>query len=322
MRYPLLALSFLLGVALAAPAASHVVPMRLTGQVTALNPPPTSGPFAGAAVGDPVLLELDLHHPGIPHPFDDSRVYLIDASRSFLRVGMRRDGILASGTASVTVTNDYLGLRDRLVLFNVPLVQGGLVRFELIDSTRAVIDTPDILLLRGTYPASSFTTTSFGAQVGGGFLELSVTELEIGNGGLGVVDCAPAVPNSTGWPALMQVVGSDRLIDDSLTLEARRLPPSTFGFFLTSRTAASVQSPGGSQGRLCLGGAIGRYQGATQSSGAAGMISLAVSPLALAQPTGPVSAQVGETWRFQAWFRDANPTSTSNFTDAVAVTLL
>jgi hypothetical protein len=30
---------------------------------------------------------------------------------------------------------------------------------------------------------------------------------------------------------------------------------------------------------------------------------------------------VGETWSFQAWFRDVNPGVTSNFTDGVAVTL-
>jgi hypothetical protein len=27
----------------------------------------------------------------------------------------------------------------------------------------------------------------------------------------------------------------------------------------------------------------------------------------------------GETWNFQAWYRDVSPTQTSNFTDAVAV---
>ena len=28
----------------------------------------------------------------------------------------------------------------------------------------------------------------------------------------------------------------------------------------------------------------------------------------------------GQTWNFQAWYRDANPTVTSNFTDAVGIT--
>ena len=42
---------------------------------------------------------------------------------------------------------------------------------------------------------------------------------------------------------------------------------------------------------------------------------------ALALPFDPPTAvQAGETWNFQAWFRDANPDSTSNFTDGVAGT--
>lgn len=34
----------------------------------------------------------------------------------------------------------------------------------------------------------------------------------------------------------------------------------------------------------------------------------------------PAAVRGGQTWYFQAWFRDANPGSTSNFTDGVAVT--
>ena len=38
-------------------------------------------------------------------------------------------------------------------------------------------------------------------------------------------------------------------------------------------------------------------------------------------PTSPPHSVVaGETWNFQAWFRDKNPGSTSNFTNGVAVT--
>ena len=31
------------------------------------------------------------------------------------------------------------------------------------------------------------------------------------------------------------------------------------------------------------------------------------------------AVQPGETWNFQAWFRDKNPTSTSNFTDGLSI---
>jgi hypothetical protein len=322
-KYTRLALlTSFLGFVPAAPAVALEVPVRITGQMTAANPAPTSGPFVGAAVGDLVVLDLIVNEPGAQHPQFDARGYAIQATRSFLRVGTREDSLDPVGAPVVGIWNSYLGLRDWFDMPSEPLSQGGLVRFDLVDSTDTVFDTSDILLLRGVYPASRFTTVSFGAQVGGGFLEFSVTQAEIGNGGLGTVYCAPAVMNSTGSAALMQVIGSDVLAANTLTLQARRLPPNTFGFFLTSRTQANVVSPGGSQGRLCLGGAIGRYQNSVQSSGPTGSIALAVSPLELPQPTGAVAAQVGETWNFQAWYRDANPQNTSNFSDAVAVTFL
>ncbi len=46
--------------------------------------------------------------------------------------------------------------------------------------------------------------------------------------------------------------------NNDLTLAASQLPNSSFGFFLTSRSQGFVMGPGGSQGNLCVGGAIGR----------------------------------------------------------------
>jgi hypothetical protein len=37
-------------------------------------------------------------------------------------------------------------------------------------------------------------------------------------------------------------------------------------------------------------------------------------------PTGLVPVAPGETWHFQAWYRDANPGATSNLTDNHSVT--
>ena len=107
-----------------------------------------------------------------------------------------------------------------------------------------------------------------------------------------------------------------------LTLIARDLPLHAFGHFLTSRAQGLVNGAGGSQDDLCLGGLIGRYSGPGQikNSGAAGSFSLAIDLTAMPQPVGHIAAQAGETWYFQAWYRDANPMSTSNFTDAVRVT--
>ena len=78
-------------------------------------------------------------------------------------------------------------------------------------------------------------------------------------------------------------------------------------------------NPGGSQGTLCLGGSIGRYNGQVQTSGPDGSFAITIDVNQM--PVNPVTAAVaGETWRFQAWYRDNNPGATSNFTDAVEIT--
>ncbi|MCP3918441.1 MAG: hypothetical protein GY711_23090 [bacterium] len=135
-------------------------------------------------------------------------------------------------------------------------------------------------------------------------------------------DCGPVVPNSTGQPGRVHVTGSTVVAVNDLTLVASQLPPRSFGFFITSQTRGFVAGAGGSQGNLCLSGQIGRFVGPGQvlSSGATGTFSLLVDLEAMPTPLFPVAVQPGETWNFQAWHRDANPTPTSNFTDAVSVT--
>ena len=137
--------------------------------------------------------------------------------------------------------------------------------------------------------------------------------------------CGPAVPNSTGASATIEAIGTPFIAANNLTLEAAALPSNSTGFFLASQTQGFVNQPGGSQGNLCLGGGIGRYVGPGQimNSGAAGSISLPIDLSDLPTPTGPVSAIAGETWSFQAWFRDSvGGSATSNLTDGVSVTML
>jgi hypothetical protein len=135
--------------------------------------------------------------------------------------------------------------------------------------------------------------------------------------------CTPAQLNSTGRPGALHVTGSNALQPNDPTLLARELPQHSFGHFLTSRSQGLVNGAGCSQGDLCVGGFIGRYSGPGQikNSGASGSFSLAIDFTRMPQPFGNVVAQAGQTWHFQAWYRDANPTSTSNFTDAVRITL-
>ncbi|MEM9381042.1 MAG: hypothetical protein AAGB93_13910 [Planctomycetota bacterium] len=142
-------------------------------------------------------------------------------------------------------------------------------------------------------------------------------------GDLGAGYCAPAIPNSTGAPASARTAGSDVVASNNLTLLFGDLPPGSALLALASRTTGLVPNAGGSQGTLCLGGSIGRYAGPGQvrRADAAGSASLQLDLGTLPTPTGLVPAVVGETWSFQAWYRDANPQPTSNFTSATSVTM-
>ncbi len=134
--------------------------------------------------------------------------------------------------------------------------------------------------------------------------------------------CSPAQPNSVGNTGLLRATGSDVVAQNQLALQAEGLPPGAFGFFLNGSARASVQFPGGSQGVLCVGGAIGRYvaPGQIQQADLSGAFQLALDLAAHPTPAGTVAVQPGETWRFQAWYRDSLlGIPTSNFTDALEV---
>jgi len=129
--------------------------------------------------------------------------------------------------------------------------------------------------------------------------------------------------NSSGASAVMGASGSAVVALNDLTLECTALPLNSFGFFLTSRTQGSILQPGGSQGRLCLSGAIGRYVGPGQikNSGASGGISLDVNLANHPSPSGPLTVLAGDTWHFTAWFRDVlSGQPTSNFANGLRIT--
>ena len=106
---------------------------------------------------------------------------------------------------------------------------------------------------------------------------------------------------------------------DDFRLVCGQMPTNQFGYFLASQTQGFVQQPGGSQGNLCLGGNIGRFVSQVQNSGLFGSIGITVDLSAI--PTSPPAAVApGDTWNFQCWFRDVNPSQTSNFSDGIEVT--
>ncbi|MDF1729601.1 MAG: hypothetical protein P1U53_17820, partial [Sulfitobacter sp.] len=133
--------------------------------------------------------------------------------------------------------------------------------------------------------------------------------------------CDPAIANSTGLPAVISGTGSVTAGDNNLTLQADQMPLNRFGYFLAGTAQGFTAAPGGSQGNLCLGSSLARFSASNQIgfTGLIGSISLQVDLTQIpTNPSQPVLA--GQTWYFQAWFRDVNPMDTSNFTDGLRVT--
>ena len=146
-------------------------------------------------------------------------------------------------------------------------------------------------------------------------------DIDIAGGGLGTNYCL-AVPNSTGVIGLISAAGTTSMAMNDLRLSAKQLPQNTFGFFLNSLNQSFVTNPGGSDGNLCLGGAVGRYSLMIQNSGGGGRIAITLDLTDMPQPMGSVSASAGQTWFFQAWHRDTNASgATSNFTNGIMITL-
>jgi len=130
-----------------------------------------------------------------------------------------------------------------------------------------------------------------------------------------------ATVNSSGDAAVMGALGSPVLAENDVTLTSVLLPPNKFGYFLTSFGTDYVPLFGGGMGNLCLAAPI--YRLSTPPSGQvldSGPHSVGVDLTALPQPTGAVPAVVGETWNFQAWFRDVvGGTQTSNTSDGLEI---
>ena len=148
-----------------------------------------------------------------------------------------------------------------------------------------------------------------------------LVEWEPVGGQIGSSYCGPANLNSTGQAAVISAFGQEEVAANDVRLDAAQMPPNQFGYFINGMTTGFTTPPG-SQGNLCISGAIGRHNGNILDSGAAGEFSLQLDLTDIPQPGGPVSINAGETWYWQAWYRDVNPNNTSNFTDGVCITFL
>lgn len=154
----------------------------------------------------------------------------------------------------------------------------------------------------------------------GGVSEWESVRHNLGNGAS--TFCAPAQPNSAGALTRLQHTGGLELATNDTGLHASGVPSASFGYFLCSRAHQAAAGLPGSQGQLCLGAPIGRFNrpGEVVSGLPGGTVQLTLDLTDLPQPSGSVAVTAGESWHFQLWYRDANPQVTSNLSEAIRLT--
>ncbi len=122
--------------------------------------------------------------------------------------------------------------------------------------------------------------------------------------------------NSGGTQGVLVATGSAAVADNDLTLRSSALPASVFGYMVLSSTTGNLPGFGGSQGVLCLGSPLVRFRSDVLLTSMEGTVNF--QPDLLDLPEGTV-VQPGEDWFFQLWYRDSNPTATSNTTAGLAI---
>ncbi|QDV05229.1 hypothetical protein Poly30_07250 [Planctomycetes bacterium Poly30] len=172
----------------------------------------------------------------------------------------------------------------------------------------------------GLYPVDSDCVSGFLDANGDGVTLIANALLHVAGGSIATNYCA-AIANSTGIPGRMILQGSSLITDNNLTLMAEDLPNGSFGFFLGGRLQGSSYPFGGGQGRLCLQTSELDLRQHVLNSGTLGSFSFQLDLSAMPTSGGNIAATAGDTWNFQAWYRDANPQMTSNLTDGSMITL-
>lgn len=133
------------------------------------------------------------------------------------------------------------------------------------------------------------------------------------------VACGPEL-NSLLLGAGIDAYGSSVAADNDLTLTATGVPAGAFGMFIVGSAPGFTSCPGGcamNKGNLCLSGTIARVLPVRQAS--AGLSFASTLDLTALPFTPTVAVAVGETWYFQAWYRDVDPAPTSNMTSAIGI---
>ncbi len=222
-----------------------------------------------------------------------------------------------AGVAALTATNAF---RPQPT---APLLQGTLIAQWDDGAPLVVVGTNSNRVDLGLYPPSSNCSGGFWDTAGNGDV-LVANALEVaalgGANNIGTNYCT-AVPNGTGVPSHMSATGQTSAAANNVTLMASDLPPNQFGIFIVSRMTGFVPGANGtSNGNICLGGLVGRYNQSGQilSTGTTGEFSLQINLATIPQGNGVSPVMAGEDWSFQAWHRSGIGLG-SNFTDGLTI---
>lgn len=132
-------------------------------------------------------------------------------------------------------------------------------------------------------------------------------------GPIGVESCFPK-PNSTGSPARMHGLGDDVLASDLLLLFVDDLPPLAPGVLFVSDVSQPRPIAPFGKARICVGAPRSLRRLDADASGRVDVYA------ALATWPPGAAAAVGETWTFQHYFLDNDPTLIGNSSSALSIT--
>lgn len=289
---------------------------------------------SGFVAGSKVIHALDVTNPSVPVLVDD-QVLFLPGSLGLVNLMVDGSRLYATHDPSPPGPDSLLVFSlvdpvDPTLVSSTPIC-GAVSELAVDDEVVfACCDSAQVLLVDVADPGAPTVIGAFDTpgQPNGIAIEDGIAYIADGFSGMHVIDisvcpgannyCGPGVANSTGLSGGIEASGSSQVALNNLTMRATQLPANQFGFLLTSLDFDFVPQAGGSQGNLCLGGSIVRFNQQIANSGPGGTITTAVDLNDI--PSTP-SQQVfaGQTWFFQFWHRDQNPGLTSNFTDAVYV---
>jgi FG-GAP repeat len=179
---------------------------------------------------------------------------------------------------------------------------GGVNADVALSGWTALLTSPDDILAVGSGASPNGVTTVFELAPDATQYCLCLPE----TAPCGAPDGDAGCTNSTGSGAMLNAGGLSSASTDEMRMQSRWMPRDVVGLFVMGPQAA--ETPIG-DGFLCVGaGDKGLFRFPANSTGARGMLSLGPGIVAYSHAHFPTAGHIepGDTWYFQAWYRDPN----------------